>query len=63
MKQSKMCHYLEQLIEYKKIEFVLDVRNIPLWVLFLPWHWTLEMLIKKGMLFTSAVYFWREKYL
>lgn len=30
MRRSKMCHYLEQLMEYKKIESVLDVRSIPL---------------------------------
>ena len=28
MNQNKMCHYLEQLMEYKKIQFVLDIRNI-----------------------------------
>lgn len=30
LKQSKISHYLEQLIKYEKMESVLDVSNIPL---------------------------------
>ena len=62
MKQNKMCHYGEQLKEYKKIESVLDIRNIPLTIT-LTLTFGLTDASKDWNDFTSAVYFCHERYL